>query len=102
MRIVLPVTALLLLSAPAVAQDGGALIKKHGCVACHSVDKPLIGPPYREVAKKYSGQAGMEAKLVDKVKKGGSGVWGPVPMPPNAAVPDADIQTMVKWVLSQK
>jgi cytochrome c len=61
-----------------------------------------IGPSYADVAKKYAGQKDAEAKLVDKVKKGGSGVWGQVPMPPNAAVPDADIKTLVKWVLTVK
>ena len=61
-----------------------------------------IGPSYADVAKKYAGQKDAEAKLADKVKKGGQGVWGQVPMPPNAAVPDADIKALVKWVLSTK
>jgi cytochrome c len=84
--------------APAALADE-ALAKKHNCTACHAVDKKLVGPAYKEVAKKYKGQADAAAKLAEKVKKGGSGVWGQVPMPPNAAVPDGDIKTLVAWVL---
>ena len=76
------------------------LAKKHNCLACHAIDKKLVGPAYKDIAAKYKGQADAPAKLADKVKKGGQGVWGPVPMPPNAAVPDADIATLVKWVLA--
>jgi len=76
-----------------------ALAKKHNCTACHAVDKKMIGPAYRDVAKKYKGQADAPAKLAEKVKKGSSGVWGAVPMPPNAAVPDDDIRKLVEWVL---
>ena len=83
---------------PARADE--ALAKKHNCLACHQVDKKSVGPAYKEVAKKYKGQAGADAKVADKVKKGGSGVWGPVPMPPNAAVPDADIKKLVAWILA--
>jgi cytochrome c len=79
-----------------------ALAKKHNCLACHAVDKKLVGPSYQDVAAKYKGDAGAESKLVAKVKNGGSGVWGQVPMPPNASVPDADIKTLVKWVLGMK
>ena len=61
-----------------------ALMKKDGCAVCHSVDKKIVGPSYQEVAAKYKGDAGAAAKLIKKVKDGGSGVWGPVPMPPNA------------------
>jgi len=78
------------------------LAKKHACFACHSVDKKLVGPSYKDVAAKYRGDGGAEAKLVDKVKKGSQGTWGQVPMPPNAAVPDGDVRTLVKWILSQK
>ena len=89
-----------LAAAPAVASE--ELAKKHACFACHAPDKKLVGPSYKEVAAKYRGDKGAEAKLVDKVKKGGTGVWGSVPMPPNGHVPDADIKALVKWVLSQK
>jgi cytochrome c len=78
------------------------LAKKHGCFACHTVDKKLVGPSYQDVAAKYRGDKTAEAKLFDKVKKGGQGVWGQIPMPPNAQVPDGDIKTLVKWILSQK
>lgn len=79
-----------------------ALMKKDGCAACHAVDKKIIGPAYVEVAAKYKGDAGAAAKLVKKVKEGGSGVWGPVPMPPNAAASDADIKNLVDWILTLK
>jgi cytochrome c len=85
------------------AQASEDLAKKHLCTTCHVVKgAKTIGPAYADVAKKYAGQKDAEAKLVDKVKKGGAGVWGQVPMPPNAAVPDADVKTLVKWVLSIK
>jgi cytochrome c len=77
------------------------LATKSQCMACHAVDKKVVGPSYKEVAAKYKGDKTAEAKLFEKVKKGGSGVWGPVPMPPNTAVKDEDIKTLVKWVLSQ-
>ncbi len=83
----------------APAQASEELAKKHNCLTCHTLDKKSVGPAYKEIAKKYKGQAGIEAKLAEKVKKGGQGVWGPVPMPPNAAVPDADIKTLVTWLL---
>jgi cytochrome c len=88
------------LAAP-VAQADEALLKKHNCVACHQVDKKIIGPGYNEVAKKYKGQKDTAVKLAEKVKKGGQGVWGPVPMPPNPAVPDADIKKMVDYILAR-
>jgi cytochrome c len=88
------------LAAPAQANE--ELAKKHNCLACHTVDKKLVGPSYKEVAKKYASDKGAAAKLVEKVKQGGQGVWGPVPMPPNTTVPDADVRALVKWILSQK
>lgn len=77
------------------------LAKKHACFACHAIDKKLVGPSYKDVSAKYKGDKGAEARLVEKVKKGSQGTWGQVPMPPNAAVPDADVRTLVKWILSQ-
>ena len=85
---------------PALANE--ELAKKNACTACHSVDKKIVGPAFKEVAAKYRNDKTAEAKLVDKVKKGGVGVWGQVPMPPNSAVSDADVKTLVKWVLSLK
>jgi cytochrome c len=84
------------------AQASEELAKKYACLACHTVDKKLVGPSYKDIAAKYRSDKGAEAKLVDKVKKGGQGVWGQVPMPPNATVPDADVQALVKWILSRK
>ena len=77
-----------------------ALMTKSGCVACHAVDKKVIGPAYKEVAAKYKSDKDAATKLAAKVKAGGQGVWGPVPMPPNAQVPDADIKTLVAWILT--
>jgi cytochrome c len=95
--------ALLALAVALPVQASEELAKKHLCTTCHVVKgAKTIGPAYADVAKKYAGQKDAEAKLVDKVKKGGQGVWGQVPMPPNAAVPDADVKALVKWVLSVK
>ncbi len=87
-------------AAPAMANL--ELATKSACTACHAVDKKIVGPAYKDVAAKYRGNPKAEAMLIEKVKKGGVGVWGQVPMPPNAAVKDADIKTLVKWVLSLK
>ena len=96
MKVLMLAAAAAAFSAPALADE--ALAKKHNCTACHTIDKKLVGPAYKDVAAKYKGQ-NVAAKLEEKVKKGGAGVWGPVPMPPNAAVPDADIKKLVEWIL---
>ena len=85
---------------PAVANE--ELAKKNACTACHAVDKKIVGPAFKEVAAKYRNDKTAEAKLVKKVKEGGVGVWGQVPMPPNSTVSDKYIQALVKWVLSLK
>jgi cytochrome c len=85
---------------PVAASD--ELAKKHACFACHTLDKKMVGPSYKEVAAKYGTDKSAPAKLADKVKNGSQGVWGTVPMPPNTTVPDADISALVKWILSQK
>ena len=79
-----------------------AMMKKDGCAACHAIDKKLIGPPYVDVAAKYKGDKDALAKLSEKVKKGGTGVWGSIPMPPNVTVSDADIKELVTWILTLK
>lgn len=79
-----------------------AMMKKDGCAACHSIDKKIIGPAYVDVAAKYKGDAGAAAKLAAKVKAGGVGVWGQIPMPPNSQVSDADIKDLVAWILTLK
>lgn len=78
-----------------------ALAQKSGCTACHNVDKKLVGPAYKDVAAKYKGQGDAVAKLSDKVRKGGTGVWGPIPMPPNGAdkISDADLKAVIEWIL---
>jgi cytochrome c len=95
-------TAAILLAGNAYADDAAkALAQKSGCLACHSIDKKVLGPAYKDVAAKYKGDKTAEAKLIAKVKAGGSGVWGPMPMPANSPqVKDEDIKTIVKWILT--
>jgi cytochrome c len=92
----------LLLAATAHADQ--ALATAKGCMACHDIGAKKVGPAYKDVAKKYAGQKDAEAKLVKKVMDGGSGAWGPVPMPANKTmgVTEADAKKLVVWVLSQK
>ena len=78
------------------------LAKAKNCMACHAVDKKVLGPAFKEVAAKYTGQQDAEDKLVQKVQKGSVGVWGQMPMPANTQVNDAEARTLVKWILSQK
>lgn len=85
---------------PVSMEQVQALMKQHNCSSCHAIDKKLVGPSYKEVAEKYKGDASAEQHLIDKVRKGGSGVWGPVPMPPHPNVPQADIKTIVDWTLA--
>ena len=87
-------------ASPAFAQAD--LAQKKNCMACHAVDKKVLGPAYKDVAAKYKADKDAATKLAAKVKAGGQGVWGPVPMPPNAQVPDADIKTLVAWILTLK
>jgi cytochrome c len=86
-------------AAPAVAGAEG-LLKKYVCIACHQADAKTVGPAYKEVAAKYRGSEDAEEMLFDKVKNGGVGVWGQVPMPPNATVPDAELHAMITWILA--
>ncbi|MDP3761505.1 MAG: c-type cytochrome [Ramlibacter sp.] len=79
-----------------------ALATAKNCMACHAVDKKLVGPAYKEVAAKYAGQKDAADKLAVKIMKGGSGVWGPVPMPANAQVNEAEAKKLAAWVLTQK
>jgi cytochrome c len=92
--------ALLTLSATASADQ--ALAQKNACMSCHGVDKKIVGPAYKDVAKKYAGDKTAEAKLLAKVKAGGKGVWGEIPMPPNPQVSDADAKKIIAWILSLK
>ena len=87
-------------SSPAFAQLD--LAKSKNCLACHSVDKKVVGPAYKDVAAKYAGDKGAVEKLTQKVMKGGSGVWGPVPMPANPQVSEAEAKQLVQWILTLK
>lgn len=82
--------------------NGEALMKKSDCFSCHSVKRKIVGPGYIDVAKKYKGDKTAVAKLTKKVKEGGSGVWGQVPMSAHPDIKDADIESMVQWVLKRK
>ena len=100
-------TMLVVLSAAALGAVGPAfanadLAQKKNCMACHAVDKKLVGPAYKDVAAKYAGQKDAVDKLAEKVMKGGSGVWGPVPMPANPQVTAAEARQLVQWVLTLK
>lgn len=98
-------TVAVLVSGQALAADDAAmqaLATKSACMSCHGLDKKIVGPAYKDVAAKYKGDKGAEAKLTAKVKAGGKGAWGEIPMPPNAAVKDEDIKALVHWVLTRK
>ena len=86
------------------AQANADLAKASGCMNCHAVDKPLVGPSLKDIAAKYKDDAGAEARLAEKVKKGGGGVWKMpmAAMPPNPQVSDANIKTLVQFILSLK
>lgn len=84
------------------AQADEALAKAKNCMSCHQVDKKVVGPSYKDVAKKYAGQAGADKTLAEKIIKGGKGNWGAVPMPPNPKVTPEEADKLVKWILSLK
>ncbi len=86
----------------AAETEAETLARKNNCLACHTLDKKLVGPAYRDVAKKYAGDPAAEAMLIEKVRKGGKGVWGPIPMPPNVTVKEDDVRTIVQWILTQQ
>lgn len=88
------------LTAPAFASQ--ALATSKNCLACHAIDKKLVGPAYKDVAQKYAGQKDAASKLASKIMKGGSGVWGAVPMPANTQVNEAEAKALASWVLTLK
>ena len=98
--LILGATIASLLSMPALASAD--LAQKKNCMACHATDKKLIGPGYKEVASKYAGQKDAADKLAQKILKGGSGVWGQVPMPANPQVTEAEAKQLAAWVLTVK
>jgi cytochrome c len=99
-RALMIMAAMTTLAAPALADE--ALAKSKNCIACHAVDKKLVGPSYKDVSKKYAGDAKAVDALATKIVKGGSGVWGAIPMPANPQVTEADAKKLASWILSQK
>lgn len=99
-RALLIMAAMAAISAPALADE--ALAKSKNCMACHAVDKKLVGPSYKDIAKKYAGDAKAVDMLATKIIKGGSGVWGAIPMPANPQVNEADAKKLAAWVMGQK
>ena len=92
-------TSMLLTNAAFASTD---LARQKNCMACHSINNKVVGPSFKDIAKRYDGQKGAEDKLVQNVLKGSSGNWGAVPMPANGQVSEAEARTLVKWMLSQK
>jgi cytochrome c len=99
-RALFALAALAAISGPAMADL--ALATAKNCMACHAVDKKLVGPSYKDVAAKYNGQKDAVDRLAVKIVKGGAGVWGPVPMPANAQVSEAEAKKLAAWVMTQK
>ena len=99
-RTLIALSMTLTLAAPSMADM--ALATSKNCMACHAVDKKLVGPSYKDVAAKYAGQGDAVDKLAVKIMKGSAGVWGPIPMPANAQVNDAEAKKLAAWVLTQK
>jgi cytochrome c len=98
-KIALLLAAAAVASTPALANE--ELAKKNACTACHAIDKKLVGPAYKDVAAKYKGDKDAFAKLAKKIREGGVGVWGQVPMPANPQVNEQEAMSLAKWVLSQ-
>ena len=96
------VTIVIACMAAAPAWANPELAQKKNCMACHAVDKKLVGPAYKDVAAKYAGQKDAVDKLAEKVMKGGSGVWGAVPMPANPQVTEAEAKQLVQWIMTLK
>jgi cytochrome c len=99
-RVLLAMVAAVSVTAPALADQ--ALATSKNCMACHAVDKKLVGPAFKDIAKKYAGDKSAEAKMADKIIKGGSGAWGPIPMPANPQVSEAEAKKLAAWVLAAK
>ena len=98
----LAILVLAVAAAPAFAAGPADLAQQKNCMACHAIDKKLVGPAYKDVAAKYAGQKDAVDKLAQKVMKGGSGVWGAVPMPANPQVTEAEAKQLVQWILTLK
>ena len=89
-------------SAAGASADAQTLAQRSSCMACHGVGNKIVGPAFKDVAEKYKGDKGAEARLIQKVKNGGSGVWGSMPMPANTQMKDKDLKTLVHWILTLK
>jgi cytochrome c len=89
-----------MLAAPAQAND--VLLKKYSCVACHAMEEKMVGPAFKEISKRYAGQADAQKVVIESIKKGGTGKWGKIPMPPASGISDDDAKALATWVLSQK
>jgi cytochrome c len=99
----MPLLSIALLAAATAPVFANAdLAQKKNCLACHQIDKKLVGPSYKDVAAKYAGDKDAVDKLMQKVMKGGAGAWGPVPMPANPQVSEAEARQLVVWVLTLK
>ena len=99
-RVLFALISAAVVATPALADQ--ALAQSKNCMSCHAIDKKLVGPAYKDVAAKYKGDASAAAKLATKVQKGGAGVWGPVPMPANPQVNEAEAKKLVAWILGQR
>lgn len=99
-RTLMIMASLAVLSAPALADE--ALAKSKNCLACHAADRKLVGPSYKDIAKKYAGDAKAVDMLATKIQKGGAGVWGAIPMPANPQVSDAEAKKLSAWILGMK
>lgn len=86
-------------AAPAV-EDGAALARASGCMACHAVDRRMVGPSFRDISARYAGQSDAKTRMAAAIRRGGSGAWGPIPMPSNQRLSDAQVQTLAAWSLS--
>ncbi|HEY6862946.1 MAG TPA: c-type cytochrome [Burkholderiales bacterium] len=91
-----------LVCAPALAQDAQQLLKDKACLACHSLDNKVVGPAYKDVAKKFRARKDAESYLAKKIREGSTGEWGQIPMPPNTTVSEAEAHTLAKYILSLK
>ncbi|SAL42117.1 cytochrome c class I [Caballeronia arvi] len=85
---------------PVSSANGMAVARSNACMGCHAIDRKLVGPSFQQIAEKYKGQPQASVQLEKKVKNGGAGVWGPIPMPSHPRMNDADIKTVVAWVLA--
>jgi cytochrome c len=102
MKVILVAAAAVAALASNAALANEQLAKEKNCLACHAVDNKLVGPSYKDVAAKYKGDKSAEGKLATKIMKGGGGVWGPMPMPANPQVNDAEAKKLAQWILSVK